>query len=112
MSKNEEVLDALRNLIWTLDRTGVIDMVDLVEELGVREMDVVVITARKDVNYEKVASYMDNFGQVFLEASRQKISYAIQRLEEITGNKIEKIPAKWGNKNGYILSYVEQEQQP
>jgi len=101
MSKNDDILDALCLLIQILDDRGVIDVVDLIEKLKVEEVSIVV--AKKNMRYEEIAGYLKRGIHVFIEGSRQKMSYAKKRLSEL-GVQIKYTRAVYGGKAGYLIS--------
>jgi len=101
MSKNRCVLDALKILILILDDMGVIDVHELIEELGVVETSVVV--AKKNSRYEEVAEYLKKGMSVFIEGGRQRMHYAKKRLNEL-GIQVRYTKAIYEGKIGYLIT--------
>lgn len=105
-----EILDVMVSFITELDKTGAIDMGDLIDQLPVEEDLIIVIRpVKKNHNVSDVLDAMLRADKVFITAinSRQQLSYLRRQVEDESELKVKTQEARFEGERGYLISFIE-----
>ena len=99
-----EISRVLIELIRLLEKAGLINRIDFIEQLGA--IDLYVFKKSKKYNYSVVAKQLEKM-PVFLPIDRKRAVYAKKILEKELGRKVSKKKAMVGYMEGYIFTVAD-----